>query len=347
MPHRGDGKIVMDGIWIITTVVLAFGITAVSGIWLLPILRKLKFGQMILDIGPSWHKSKQGTPTMGGVMFIFGIVIASVAGYLILEFNSPLSSRPDSVLVRARLIYGLMLALAFGLIGFVDDYTKIVHKQNEGLTPRQKLLLQTIFAVLYLSLLYISGDRNTVLIIPFVTAIDIGFFYYPFALLAILALTNAVNFTDGLDGLLSSVTFVVGIAYMIITSILSMWEMGIMSAAMAGGCLGFLVWNFHPAKVFMGDTGSLFLSGLIIALCFGTGMPLLIVLIGIIYVIEMASVVIQMTYFKLTHGKRIFKMSPIHHHYELSGYSEVQIVMMFSAVTVIGSALAIWSLFLI
>ncbi|MEA5012366.1 MAG: phospho-N-acetylmuramoyl-pentapeptide-transferase [Angelakisella sp.] len=337
----------MDGIWIVTTVVLAFGITAVSGIWLLPILRKLKFGQMILDIGPSWHKSKQGTPTMGGVMFIFGIVIASVAGYLILEFNSPLSSRPDSVLVRARLIYGLMLALAFGLIGFVDDYTKIVHKQNEGLTPRQKLLLQTIFAVLYLSLLYISGDRNTVLIIPFVTAIDIGFLYYPFALLAILALTNAVNFTDGLDGLLSSVTFVVGIAYMIITSILSMWEMGIMSAAMAGGCLGFLVWNFHPAKVFMGDTGSLFLSGLIIALCFGTGMPLLIVLIGIIYVIEMASVVIQMTYFKLTHGKRIFKMSPIHHHYELSGYSEVQIVMMFSAVTVIGSALAIWSIFLI
>ncbi len=331
----------MDGIWIVTTVVLSFGITAVSGIWLLPILKKLKFGQTILEIGPKWHKNKQGTPTMGGIMFIFGIVIAVVAGYMILKFNSPLGARPDSALVKARLLYGLMLAIAYGLIGFVDDYLKIVRKQNEGLTPNQKLFMQVLFGVCYLALLYISGDRNTVLIIPFVTAVDIGFFYYPFALLAMLALANAVNFTDGLDGLLSSVTFVVGIAYMIITSILQMWEMGIMAAAMAGGCLGFLIWNFYPAKVFMGDTGSLFLGGLVIALCFGTGMPLLVVLIGIIYVIEMASVVIQMTYFKITHGKRIFKMSPIHHHFELSGYSEVKIVVMFSVITLIGSALAV------
>lgn len=331
----------MDGIWIVTTVVLSFGITAVSGIWLLPILKKLKFGQTILEIGPKWHKNKQGTPTMGGIMFIFGIVIAVVAGYMILKFNSPLGARPDSALVKARLLYGLMLAIAYGLIGFVDDYLKIVRKQNEGLTPNQKLFMQVLFGVCYLALLYISGDRNTVLIIPFVTAVDIGFFYYPFALLAMLALANAVNFTDGLDGLLSSVTFVVGIAYMIITSILQMWEMGIMAAAMAGGCLGFLIWNFYPAKVFMGDTGSLFLGGLVIALCFGTGMPLLVVLIGIIYVIEMASVVIQMIYFKITHGKRIFKMSPIHHHFELSGYSEVKIVVMFSVITFIGSALAV------
>ncbi len=331
----------MDGIWIVTTVVLSFGITAVSGIWLLPILKKLKFGQTILEIGPKWHKNKQGTPTMGGIMFIFGIVIAVVAGYMILKFNSPLGARPDSALVKARLLYGLMLAIAYGLIGFVDDYLKIVRKQNEGLTPNQKLFMQVLFGVCYLALLYISGDRNTVLIIPFVTAVDIGFFYYPFALLAMLALANAVNFTDGLDGLLSSVTFVVGIAYMIITSILQMWEMGIMAAAMAGGCLGFLIWNFYPAKVFMGDTGSLFLGGLVIALCFGTGMPLLVVLIGIIYVIEMASVVIQMIYFKITHGKRIFKMSPIHHHFELSGYSEVKIVVMFSVITLIGSALAV------
>ena len=331
----------MDGIWIVTTVVLSFGITAVSGIWLLPILKKLKFGQTILEIGPKWHKNKQGTPTMGGIMFIFGIVIAVVAGYMILKFNSPLGARPDSALVKARLLYGLMLAIAYGLIGFVDDYLKIVRKQNEGLTPNQKLFMQVLFGVCYLALLYISGDRNTVLIIPFVTAVDIGFFYYPFALLAMLALANAVNFTDGLDGLLSSVTFVVGIAYMIITSILQMWEMGIMAAAMAGGCLGFLIWNFYPAKVFMGDTGSLFLGGLVIALCFGTGVPLLVVLIGIIYVIEMASVVIQMIYFKITHGKRIFKMSPIHHHFELSGYSEVKIVVMFSVITLIGSALAV------
>lgn len=184
-----------------------------------------------------------------------------------------------------------------------------------------------MFGIIYLLLLYISGSRSTVLTFPFLGSIDIGILYYPFALFAILALSNAVNFTDGLDGLLSSVTFVVGIAYMIITSILQMWEMGIMAAAMAGGCLGFLIWNFYPAKVFMGDTGSLFLGGLIIALAFGTGLPVYIVLIGLIYVVEAASVVIQMTYFKLTHGKRIFKMSPIHHHFELCGYSEVQIVV--------------------
>ena len=333
----------MDRLWIITAVAAAFAITAISGMWLVPILHKLKFGQTILDIGPKWHKNKQGTPTMGGIMFIFGIVIAVVAGFLVMEVTTDLSSRPDSGMIKARLFYGLMLAMAFGIIGFADDYLKIVRKQNEGLTPSQKLLLQTLFGVSYLILLYISGNRSTLLVVPFIGSADIGFLYYPFALFAILALSNAVNFTDGLDGLLSSVTFVVAIAYMILTTILEQWEMGIMAAAMAGGCLGFLVWNFYPAKVFMGDTGSLFLSGLVIALCFGTGLPLFILLIGVIYVVEMASVVIQMTYFKLTHGKRIFKMSPIHHHFEMCGYTEVQIVAAFSIVTAAGSALAIWA----
>ncbi len=333
----------MDGLWIISAVVISFGITAISGIWLLPILRKLKFGQTILDIGPKWHKNKQGTPTMGGLMFIIGVTVSVVVSYMLLRFNSPLGERPDSPMIKARLLYGLMLAIAFGLIGFADDYIKIIRKHNEGLTPRQKLLLQTMFGIIYLLLLYISGSRSTVLTFPFLGSIDIGILYYPFALFAILALSNAVNFTDGLDGLLSSVTFVVGIAYMIITSILQMWEMGIMAAAMAGGCLGFLIWNFYPAKVFMGDTGSLFLGGLIIALAFGTGLPVYIVLIGLIYVVEAASVVIQMTYFKLTHGKRIFKMSPIHHHFELCGYSEVQIVVAFTLVTAVASVLAVWA----
>ena len=333
----------MDGLWIISAVVISFGITAISGIWLLPILRKLKFGQTILDIGPKWHKNKQGTPTMGGLMFIIGVTVSVVVSYMLLRFNSPLGERPDSPMIKARLLYGLMLAIAFGLIGFADDYIKIIRKHNEGLTPRQKLLLQTMFGIIYLLLLYISGSRSTVLTFPFLGSIDIGILYYPFALFAILALSNAVNFTDGLDGLLSSVTFVVGIAYMIITSILQMWEMGIMAAAMAGGCLGFLIWNFYPAKVFMGDTGSLFLGGLIIALAFGTGLPVYIVLIGLIYVVEAASVVIQMTYFKLTHGKRIFKMSPIHHHFELCGHSEVQIVVAFTLVTAVASVLAIWA----
>lgn len=334
----------MDRFWLVLAVVTAFIITSISGVWLLPILRKLKFGQTILDIGPKWHKGKEGTPTMGGLMFVFGIVLSVVASFMMLRFSSAYGDRPDSSILQARLIYGLMLAISFGLIGFFDDYLKIVRKKNEGgLTPNQKLVLQLLFGSAYLLLLYISGSRSTVLMIPFVGSWDIGLLYYPFALFAILALSNAVNFTDGLDGLLSSVTFAVGIAYMIITSLLSMWELGIMAGALAGGCLGFLIWNFYPAKVFMGDTGSLFLGGLVIALAFGTGLPLFVVLIGIIYVVEMASVVIQMTYFKLTKGKRIFKMSPIHHHYELSGYTEVQIVVAFTLVTAIGSALAIFA----
>lgn len=333
----------MDRIWIIMAVVLAFAITAISGMWLLPILRKLHFGQTILDIGPRWHKNKQGTPTMGGIMFIFGIVLSVVVSFLLMQLGGGGTSRPDSAAIKARLFYGLMLAIAFGLIGFTDDYLKVVRKQNEGLTPNQKLFLQLLFGIGYLALLHVSGNRSTVLVVPFVGMLDIGFLYYPFALFAILALSNAVNFTDGLDGLLSSVTFVVAIAYMILTAILGQWEMGILAAAMAGGCLGFLVWNFYPAKVFMGDTGSLFLSGLVIALCFGTGLPLFVLLIGVIYVVEMASVVIQMTYFKITHGKRIFKMSPIHHHFELCGYTEVQIVTAFALVTAAGSALAIWA----
>lgn len=333
----------MDRIWIIMAVVLAFAITAISGMWLLPILRKLHFGQTILDIGPRWHKNKQGTPTMGGIMFIFGIVLSVVVSFLLMQLGGGGTARPDSAAIKARLFYGLMLAIAFGLIGFTDDYLKVVRKQNEGLTPNQKLFLQLLFGIGYLALLHVSGNRSTVLVVPFVGMLDIGFLYYPFALFAILALSNAVNFTDGLDGLLSSVTFVVAIAYMILTAILGQWEMGILAAAMAGGCLGFLVWNFYPAKVFMGDTGSLFLSGLVIALCFGTGLPLFILFIGVIYVVEMASVVIQMTYFKITHGKRIFKMSPIHHHFELCGYTEVQIVTAFALVTAAGSALAIWA----
>ena len=337
----------MDRLWLVLAVVIAFVITSVSGIWLLPMLRKLKFGQTILDIGPKWHKDKEGTPTMGGLMFIFGIVISVVVSFMLLRFSTSYGDRPDSVILQARLLYGLMLAIAFGLIGFFDDYLKIVRKHNEGLTPNQKLFLQILFGCAYLLLLHISGTRSTVLIIPFWGSIDIGVFYYPFALFAILALANAVNFTDGLDGLLSSVTFVAGIAYMIITCVLGMWEMGVMAAAMSGGCLGFLMWNAYPAKVFMGDTGSLFLSGLIIALAFGTGLPLFVVLIGIIYVVEAASVVIQMTYFKITGGKRIFKMTPIHHHFELSGYSEVQIVTAFTLITAAGSALAVFATFIL
>ena len=330
----------MENIIIIVTMLLAFGFTALSGIWLLPILRKLKFGQTILDIGPKWHKNKQGTPTMGGIMFL-GIAVAIIAGFTTYKLSGNTNILGNEKIMNARLIYGLILAIGFGLIGFVDDYIKVVKKQNEGLTPKQKLVLQLIIGAFYLIMLYMSGDRWTTVVFPFIGQVDFGFGYYILAMFAILALSNAINFTDGIDGLLSSVTFVVGIAFMVISAMLGIFQMQIMSSALIGGCIGFLVWNFHPAKVFMGDTGSLFLSGIVIALTFGTGLPLFILLIGVIYLIEMLSVVIQMTYFKLTHGKRLFKMTPIHHSFEMSGYSENKIVMLFSLITAIGSVLAI------
>lgn len=336
-----------NSLWMITSVAVAFLITAASGFWLIPILRKLKFGQTILEIGPKWHKSKQGTPTMGGLMMIFGVVLAIVSGYMLLKFTSGIGRRPDSEILKARMLYGLMLAIGLGLIGFVDDYLKITRRQNEGLSEKQKLMLQVLMGCAYLLLLYISGTRSTSLYIPFIGYWDIGIFYYPFALFAIIALANAVNFTDGLDGLLSSVSFMVAIGYMFVTAMLSMWEMSVMASALAGGCLGFLMWNFYPAKVFMGDTGSLFISGIVISLAFGTGMPLLVVLIGIIYVIEAGSVLLQRLYFKATHGKRIFKMSPIHHHYEMSGYSEVQITVAFTLVTAVGCGLGVLAVYLI
>ncbi len=336
----------MDNLFVVVAVGIAFLVTSVSGIWLLPMLRKLNFGQTILDIGPKWHKNKQGTPTMGGIMFIAGIAFAVVAGYTMLAYGTPeggVTAFLGNEIYRARLFYGLILAIGFGLIGFADDYIKVVKKQNEGLKPMQKIVLQTLIGCVYLSLLYISGDKMTTLIIPFLGTIDIGLFYYPYAIFVMIATSNAVNLTDGIDGLLSSVTFVVGIAFMVITGMLYMNEMAIMAGALAGGCLGFLVWNFYPAKVFMGDTGSLFLGGVVLALAFGTGLSFFILLVGIIYVIEAGSVALQMTYFKITKGKRIFKMSPIHHHYEMSGWSEVKIVVIFSIITAIACAIAIYA----
>ena len=327
---------------VLAAILMASIITAVGGYWLLPMLRRLHFGQTILEIGPKWHQGKQGTPTMGGLMFIIGIPIAVVVGYLFLHAQTV--GDPLSGIMRARMFYGLVLALLFGAIGFLDDYMKVVKKQNEGLTEKQKMALQILFGAVYLLLLHVSGTQSTWVTIPFIGTYNFGIFYYVFAMFAIIALSNAVNFTDGLDGLLSSVTLVLSIGYLIFCYLLGQGEMGIMAGALAGGCIGFLIWNHYPAKVFMGDTGSLFISGMVIALAFGTGLPFFVVLFGIIYVIEIGSVVMQRYYFKLTHGKRIFKMSPIHHHFEMSGYTETQIVAMFAVITAIGSALGILAL---
>ena len=327
---------------IVLPVAVCFIVTAIAGKLLIPALVKLKAGQSIKEIGPSWHMTKQGTPTMGGLMFIIGIPIAVVVGYLFLHAQTV--GDPLSGIMRARMFYGLVLALLFGAIGFLDDYMKVVKKQNEGLTEKQKMALQILFGAVYLLLLHVSGTQSTWVTIPFIGTYNFGIFYYVFAMFAIIALSNAVNFTDGLDGLLSSVTLVLSIGYLIFCYLLGQGEMGIMAGALAGGCIGFLIWNHYPAKVFMGDTGSLFISGMVIALAFGTGLPFFVVLFGIIYVIEIGSVVLQRYYFKLTHGKRIFKMSPIHHHFEMSGYTETQIVAMFAVITAIGSALGILAL---
>lgn len=239
------------------------------------------------------------------------------------------------------------MALAFGAVGFLDDYIKVVKHRNLGLTARQKYLMQLVIGVFYLVMLYIAGDRSTAVAVPFLGTLELGPFYYLLAMIIITGFVNAVNLTDGLDGLSSSVTFVYAVVFLVIAGILQFGQASVIAAALAGGTLGFLVWNFYPAKVFMGDTGSLFLGGLVVALAFQVGMPLLLVFAGVVFWCEAFSVIIQVCYFKATHGKRLFKMSPIHHHFEMCGWSEVKIVSVFALVGLLGGALAVWSVLLL
>ena len=328
------------GIWTFCAAIAAFLISAVTGKFLIPFLHKLNFGQTILEEGPKWHKSKQGTPIMGGIMFIIAIVAVSVISTVVymLTGSGFIETYFSDISREVTFIFaGLGLALANGLIGFIDDYTKVVKKRNLGLTAIQKLVLQFAVAGAYLATLGIAG-YGTSTIIPFVGSVDLGFFYYIIAAIVIVGVVNAVNLTDGVDGLDGSITFFVAVSFMLIAS--KLYSLGItaVSAAIAGACLGFLVWNFHPAMVFMGDTGSLFLGGIVCALAFAVNMPILLLPLGIVYLCEMFSVMLQVGYFKLTHGKRLFKMSPIHHHFEMCGWSEVKIVAVFSAVTALFGA---------
>ena len=328
------------GIWTFCAAIAAFLISAVTGKFLIPFLHKLNFGQTILEEGPKWHKSKQGTPIMGGIMFIIAIVAVSVISTVVymLTGSGFIETYFSDISREVTFIFaGLGLALANGLIGFIDDYTKVIKKRNLGLTAIQKLVLQFAVAGAYLATLGIAG-YGTSTIIPFVGSVDLGFFYYIIAAIVIVGVVNAVNLTDGVDGLDGSITFFVAVSFMLIAS--KLYSLGItaVSAAIAGACLGFLVWNFHPAKVFMGDTGSLFLGGIVCALAFAVNMPILLLPLGIVYLCEMFTVMLQVGYFKLTHGKRLFKMSPIHHHFEMCGWSEVKIVAVFSAVTALFGA---------
>lgn len=325
--------------WInLITALTAFAVSAVTGKFLIPLLKKIHFGQTIYEDGPKWHKNKQGTPIMGGFMFILGSLAAAAIGYTVFRFRSADVTIPDNTGFY-KLIAGIIFALLNMLIGFSDDYIKAVKKQNLGLKAWQKMIMQFTFSSVFLVVLYMLGDTSTTLDLYWFS-LDIGIFYYPFILLVIVFITNAVNLTDGIDGLCGSVTVISMLSFAMLCTAMSLWEYSIFAIAVAGGCLGFLVWNLHPAKVFMGDTGSMFLGGAVVAIGIVTRQHLLFALIAIIYICEALSVVIQVAYFKLTKGKRIFKMTPIHHHFELCEWGEYKIVIVFSVVSLIAGTAA-------
>ena len=312
-------------------VAISFVLTLLIGKFLIPELRKLKAGQEIRADGPTWHMSKAGTPTMGGIMFIIGTGVAVFAA----GWGQMLSG--DFVH-----LYVYLFALCFGLIGFVDDYRKVRQHQNEGLTARQKFVLQLAAAVVFLVLMRYEGLLTNHLYIPFVnTTVQVNWILYLiFAAFVIVGCVNAVNLTDGIDGLACSVTFVVAAFFVSVAALWKYTTLGIFSSALLGGLAAFFVYNHHPAKTFMGDTGSLFLGGAVAALGFAFDMPLILIPVGIIYIAETMSDIIQVTYFKATHGKRFFKMAPLHHHLELSGWSEAKLVAVFSTVTFLFCVLA-------
>ena len=329
----------MNELHTVAVAAVAFVVTAVLGVAGIPLLRRLRFGQSIREVGPTWHKGKQGTPTMGGILFIVGI-LAAMGLFLILGLTGSQGAAMTAH-ERAMLGGGVFMALGYGFVGFMDDYIKVVKKRNLGLTVRQKLVLQFLVAAVILVIEYCAGQTRTIFIIPFANwQWDLHLFYWPVSVILIVGMVNAVNITDGIDGLCGSVTFVAALAMMLCARIVQMQGFAVLAAALAGGCLGFLVWNLHPAKVFMGDTGSLFLGGMLCALCFGVGLPILLLPVGLVYVCEILSVVIQVISFKTT-GKRVFRMSPIHHHFELCKWSETKIVVIFSGVGLAAAVLSV------
>ena len=319
---------------IIIACILSFAVSAITGKFLVPKLRALKAGQSIREDGPTWHAGKAGTPTMGGLMFILGIFVAIfICGF------------PGMLRGDCKHLYIFAFALIFGVIGFLDDYEKVKHKQNLGLTAIQKFLLQLAAAIAFLTLMRFEGMLTPNLYVPFWgTHLILSWpVYMIFAAFVIVGTVNAVNITDGIDGLAGSVTVPVGLFF----SMLAFWwqgyeQLGVYAAALVGGLLGFLVYNFHPAKVFMGDTGSLFLGGTVAALAFAYDMPLVLIPVGIVYICETLSDILQVAYFKATHGKRLFKMAPLHHHFELCGWSEVKLVAIFTCVSALGCIAAMF-----
>ena len=315
---------------------ISFVIAVIASIILIPVLRKMKAEQAIQEDGPVWHQKKQGTPTMGGIIFISSTIIAVIA----IGFKNMLEGDFSH-------IYVLIFALIFALIGFLDDYEKVKKKQNLGLRAKQKFVLQLIAAVIFVIIMRLTGNITLDIYIPF---IGVSFslpavIYYIFAAFVVTGTVNAVNLTDGVDGLASGVTIPVTAVFTLIALLRNDSLNGIIAAAITGGLVGFLIFNFYPAKVFMGDTGSLFLGGAVCALAFSLDMPLILIIIGFVYFTETLSVILQVSYFKLTKGKRIFKMAPIHHHFEKSGWSEYKVFAVFTAVSIICAVLAYFSVY--
>ena len=321
-------------IWFLLTVFASFLLSAVFVPLLIPVLKKLKAGQNEREEGNPEHKKKQGTPVMGALAFLPAIVIASVAFSLIAS---------DAEL--AKWLPVLCLTIGFGIVGFLDDFLKIKKKKNEGLKVWQKLALQFVMASAFTLYCYFTPDVGTKTILPFSGGKewDIGLFYIPFALVVILGTDNGTNFTDGVDGLLSSVT-VVAALFLSFASMKLGGSVTYVGGAVAGALMGFLLSNAYKAKVFMGDTGSLAIGGFVAGSALVMKMGWFILLFGLIYVIEVVSVILQVGFFKITHGKRLFKMAPIHHHFELSGWSETQVVALFTIVTLLMSLVSAYAM---
>lgn len=328
-----------DNILFVAALIVTFLGTVLISRKLIPVLKSHKMGQTILEIGPRWHKSKEGTPTMGGIAFILASVVTGIIGCVYLGIR-------DGVRSTLPLVFTLALGVCGGLIGCVDDMAKLKKKQNEGLTAPQKFLLQVVAAALYLLGMRLVGCIDTELYIPFFdVSWELGVFYYIIAMLLITGVMNSVNLTDGIDGLCSSVTLIVGVFFTAAAYITDLVypdsTLLLLGALVIGAAAGFLVYNFYPARVFMGDTGSLFFGGIVIGGAFMMNNPLLVVVFGFVYILETASVILQVGYFKLTHGKRLFKMSPIHHHFEKCGWSEIKIVVVASAVTALAAVVSL------
>ena len=308
---------------ILITAVISCALSGVLGQLLIPMLRALKAGQSIREVGPTWHNYKAGTPMMGGLMFIFAAIAMLIGNLMSMEDYS--------------VFYVLILGLCFGFIGFLDDFTKMKYKRNLGLTSLQKAMLQMAVSALFLYVMFKTGAMNTNLYIPF---FNVTFEIHPlvyifFAMFVMVGADNAVNITDGVDGLSSSVTIPVLVFFTAAAVSMGKFDLALLPASLVGGLIAYLFYNWHPAKVFMGDTGSLFLGGIVCGLAFALDMPLVLIFVGFIYICETLSVILQVGYFKMTHGKRLFKMAPIHHHFEMCGWKEERIVLSFAAVSAV------------